>query len=58
MKDRLSWYYHDNDKECLEQAKLVASANVIDLEEVERWSAKEGKRHVFDEIKDQHAMQD
>jgi hypothetical protein len=57
VKDRLSWYYHDNDTECLEQAKLVASANAIDLNEVERWSAKEGKQQAFGEIKDQLATQ-
>jgi hypothetical protein len=27
VKDRLAWYYHDNDKECLEQAVLVAENN-------------------------------
>ena len=51
VKDRLTWYYHDNDTECLEQAVLVAVSNAVDLEEVERWSGVEGKREAFDAIK-------
>jgi len=53
VKDRLTWYYHNNDTECLEQAKLVAAANAIDLTEVERWSGVEGKSRMFDQIKNQ-----
>lgn len=43
VKDRLAWFYHDNDTECLEQAVLVADANDIDITEIERWSKVEGK---------------
>lgn len=57
VKDRLSWYFHDNDTECLEQARLVAAANVIDMKEIERWSTKEGKRQAFEKVKAQLAMQ-
>jgi len=51
VKDRLAWYYHDNDTECLEQAVLVARSKVIDLAEVARWSAAEGKGETFTRIK-------
>ncbi len=51
IKDRLAWYYHDNDTECLEQALLVAATHDIDLGEIERWSGVEGKREAFDAIK-------
>ncbi len=51
VKDRLAWYYHDNDTECLEQAVLVAASNDVNLEEIERWSEVEGKREAFDAIK-------
>ncbi len=51
VKDRLAWFYHDNDKECLEQAILVAGRNDVDLRELERWSAAEGKRKAFEVIK-------
>ena len=51
VKDRLTWYYHDNDKECLEQAILVAASNDVDIGEIERWSAVEGKQKTFDDIK-------
>ena len=51
VKDRLTWYYHEHDTECLEQAILVADNNDIDLAEVERWSDGEGKRDVFLSIK-------
>ncbi len=51
VKDRLAWYYHDNDTECLEQAILVAASKDIDVEEIGRWSAVEGKQDAFDSIK-------
>ena len=51
VKDRLAWYYHDNDTECLEQAALVAASKEVDLEEIRRWSAVEGMREAFDAIK-------
>jgi len=53
VKDRLTWYYHDKDTECLRQAILVANCNAVDLEEIERWSKVEGKSREFNSIKDQ-----
>ena len=50
VKDRLAWFYHDNDTECLEQAILVAKNNKIDLAEVQRWSIAEGMKESFLEI--------
>lgn len=52
VKDRLSWYYHGNDTECLEQAVLVAQANDIDMQEVKRWSVAEGMGPRFEKIKE------
>ena len=51
VKDRPAWYYHDNDLQCLEQAVLVAAAQVIDLDEIRRWSEGEGKADAFAAIK-------
>ncbi len=51
VKDRLAWYYHDNDKECLEQAILVAGSCPIEITEIERWSKAEGKLDIFNQIK-------
>jgi len=53
VKDRLTWYYHDDDTECLKQAVLVASYNTVDLKEIERWSEVEGKSDEFGHIRDQ-----
>mgnify|MGYP006298410697 CR=1 FL=1 len=52
VKDRLAWFYHDNDTECLEQAVFVAEATDIDLAEIKRWSEAEGKSHKFAEIRE------
>ncbi len=51
VKDRLTWFYHDNDHQCLEQAILVAQENMIDLNEIGRWSTGEGKKNLFQQIK-------
>jgi hypothetical protein len=42
VKDRLSAYYHWNDKLSLEQAVMVSFAQSVDLKEIERWSTNEG----------------
>ena len=47
VKDRLAAYYHWNDRECLEQALLVANSSEVDLTEIERWSLSEGSNERF-----------
>ena len=44
-------HFHWNDRQAFEQAILVASAQKIDLREVERWSAAEGENDKFREFK-------
>lgn len=48
VKDRLSAFYHWNDRQSLEQALLVARHQEIDLLEVRRWSESEGELEKFD----------
>lgn len=50
VKDRLSAFYFWNDRQCLEQAVLVAKMNDINLDEVERWSKKESEEEKFKEF--------
>lgn len=47
VKDRLAAYFHWNDRQALEQAVLVASAQEIDLNDVRRWSESEGNAQKF-----------
>lgn len=56
VKDRLSWYFHANDLECLRQAILVASINDIDMANIEAWSKREGKDVDFQKIRDSLAQ--
>lgn len=51
VKDRLAWFYHTGDTECLEQVVLIAGLNRINIKEVERWSVKEGKAEDFNRIR-------
>lgn len=51
VKDRLAAYYHWNDRQSLQQAILVAQTCDIDLDEIERWSIKEGKSREFANIR-------
>ena len=41
VMDRLAWYFHDADRQCLEQAVQVASRQSVDLRRIERWARKE-----------------
>ena len=40
--DRLSWYIHGADTQCLEQALRVAELHAVDLDRIERWARGEG----------------
>jgi hypothetical protein len=50
VKDRLVWYYHDGDRQCLPQAILVAQDHQIDMDEIREWSDGERKLEEFEEI--------
>jgi hypothetical protein len=52
VKDRLAGFFHWNDRQCLEQAVMVAQENQIDLEEIKRWAQAEGKLVVFSQIEE------
>jgi hypothetical protein len=41
VMDRLAWYFHDADTECLEQAIQVAMRHPVDLKRIERWARGE-----------------
>lgn len=47
VKDRLAAYYFWNDLQCLDQAIMVADHNEINVDEVERWSFKQGEEEKF-----------
>jgi hypothetical protein len=42
VMDRLSWYIHGADTQCLEQALRVAELHAVDLGRIERWARGEG----------------
>ena len=52
VKDRLAAYYHWGDRQCLAQAEMVSQECTIDLNEIERWSAREEKTAEFENIRD------
>lgn len=41
VMDRLAWYFHATDLQCLEQAVQVARRQPIDLRRIQRWAGKE-----------------
>jgi hypothetical protein len=41
VMDRLTWYFHDADTQCLEQAMRVAALHPIDRARIERWARGE-----------------
>jgi hypothetical protein len=41
VMDRLAWYFHDADTQCLEQAVEVAMRRPVALERIERWARGE-----------------
>ena len=55
VKDRLAWYYHYGDRQCLDQAVLVTRHHRIDMKELRRWSEAEGKLREFEIARTQMA---
>jgi hypothetical protein len=52
VKDRLAAYYFWDDRQSLQQASLISRANAnVNLQEIARWSQKEGKYGEFLKIK-------
>jgi hypothetical protein len=51
VKDRLANYYHWKDRQCLDQAVMVATDRKVDMEEIERWSRHEGMTDEFERIR-------
>jgi hypothetical protein len=51
VKDRLAAYYYWNDRQSLEQAKLVSKHHPINFEEIRRWSEVEGQSDKYAGIK-------
>lgn len=52
VKDRLTWWFHDGDRQCLDQAILVARRHAVDLDELRRWAVGEGRAEAFRTIED------
>jgi hypothetical protein len=50
VKDRLAAFFHWNDRQCLDQALLVAASQKIDLADVRRWSHGEDQAEKFEEF--------
>jgi hypothetical protein len=51
VKDRLCAFYFWNDQQGLAQAVMVTKSQKVDLREIRRWSAVEGKQKEFDIFK-------
>jgi hypothetical protein len=53
VKDRLAAYYHWNDRPSLVQAVMVSSAQSVDLEEIRKWSSREGMAGKYSDFLEQ-----
>jgi hypothetical protein len=51
VKDRLCAFYFWNDQQGLAQAVLVAESQMVDFEEIKRWSKVEGKESEYEIFK-------
>jgi hypothetical protein len=50
VMDRLAAFYHWRDRQALDQAVAVTSAQAVDLDEIRRWSAAEGQESAYHEF--------
>lgn len=47
VMDRLAAYYHWNDRQCLNQAVMIALKHPINMKRIENWSKREGEPNKF-----------
>ena len=47
VKDRLTGYFYGNDAQCLEQAVMICQMNDVELDDIRKWAAKEGRSDKF-----------
>ena len=47
VKDRLAWFYHFGDRQCLLQAVMITRQHQVDIDNVGKWSKSEGKSKEF-----------
>lgn len=47
VMDRLTWFYFSNDRQCLDQALMIAQQHPINVEKVKEWSTREHQMEKF-----------
>ena len=52
VKDRLAAYYYWSDRQSFEQAVMVAKQHEIDMDDIQKWTEKEGKLEEFKSFQD------
>lgn len=50
VMDRLAAFYHWSDRQCLDQAVMVARRNKVNIAAIKRWSLREGHAKRFTEF--------
>lgn len=50
VMDRLAAYYHWDDAQALDQAVMVAKAQVVNLREIKKWSVAEGHKDKYEDF--------
>jgi len=50
VKDRLTWFIHAQDRQCLVQAAMVYQSHTIDLEDLRAWVQGEHGEQLWEEI--------
>ena len=48
VMDRLAWFYHNNDRQCLDQAIAVAKNHQVNLAKIKKWSKSEGAEEKYE----------
>jgi hypothetical protein len=48
VMDRLAWFYHYNDRQCLDQALAVARKHKLNIDKIKRWTEGEGATEKFE----------
>jgi len=47
VMDRLTWFYFSNDRQCLDQALMIAEKHPINMDQVRAWSLRENQEEKF-----------
>ena len=51
VMDRLAWFFHYNDRQCLDQAVMICKSQIVSMDKIKAWAKREKQLDKFEIFK-------